>query len=135
MNLDNQLPSPSEQLNILIEQLNEKMEINNSFDPFYGTYKKPKIINFIYERPESGKIRKSVCLKPLDFGIEPVMSKLAESLIRMWNNDDDSDSNIMNVLAPSAMEDCSYLGYTFFADKMCLSGEASIYIENTEEDY
>lgn len=128
MNLDT-LPSPNEQLTILKQQL-DNFEFPN--DPWSrmmnSTSIKPTIINFIYERPVSGKILKSVNLKPADFGIEEILSKLAESLIGMWNDHRTSDSNVMNVLAPSAIEDGTYLGYTFFADKLCLSGEVSLYI-------
>jgi hypothetical protein len=136
MNLDNQLPSPSEQLNLLKQQLNKELETDKSSDIFYKycDHKKPDIINFIYERPESGKILKVVTLKLLDYPIEKIMANLAESLIRMWNDNNNSDSKVMNVLAPSAMEDFTYLGYTFFTDKMCLSGEASIWIKKEESD-
>jgi len=134
MNLDNQLPSPSEQLNLLKQRLNKEPKIETFFNIILSSDEKPESINFIHKRPESGEILKSVTLKPLDFAIQEMLSELAESLIRMWNYKKSSNSKLLNVLAPSAMEDGSYLGYTFFADKMCLSGEASIWIKKEDSD-
>ena len=132
MNLNN-LPSANEQFIILKQQLDSYDFPDDLWSKFmnYGSTI-PETINYIYERPNSGKILKYISLKPIDCEIEKILYKLAESLIRMWNENNKYNRKVMNVLAPSAMEDGTYLGYTFFADKLCLLGEASIYIREEE---